>query len=149
MITKGQKRKFVPVERNYDGVQFGELRQQIEKPYNDEHDLLTKCFIEEMPYRNYGTIDALDEDGSPILDEDGKQVKLLSKEEFEQLHGLIFHCLSVRFHEENMKRSEDERYDEDSYRFVYNDGNVVADNVELAKKAIAEAKKLKFEHKHL
>jgi len=112
-----------PNERNYDNIQFAELRKQIEQPYNDLHDELSDCYYNKKPFRNYG---------------------MLIKEQFDTLHALIFDMLAVKFHDENMKRED--KYDENTYRYERDDtGKIVTDRYKRCKDNINELKQKGFE----
>lgn len=92
-------------ERNYEGVQFSELRQKIETQYTDLHDELSAAYYNKKPFREYG---------------------ILTKEKFEALHSLIFEMLAVKFHEENLKLPSKSKIDEAEYRYgVDADGNQI------------------------
>jgi hypothetical protein len=56
-------------KRNFDNVQFAEIRKVIDDKYNKIHDELSDCFYNHKPFREYG---------------------LLNKEQFDIIHGLIF-----------------------------------------------------------
>ena len=80
--------------RNYDGVQFEELRRKIDGPFNDLHDELSECFYDKKPFREYGILD---------------------QRTFDELHALVFHHYTVAFHEANMKQPPDKQYNEAEY----------------------------------
>ena len=86
-------------KRNYEGVQFGELRKRMEKPHTDAHDELSAAYYEKRPYKDRGILD---------------------KETFDKLHGLIELKRQVDFHEENMKLKASERIPLN----LYNSGDI-------------------------
>lgn len=55
--------------RNYEGIFLSELRQEVDEKYNLLHDELSDCYYNKKPFRNYG---------------------VLTQEQFDKLHGLIF-----------------------------------------------------------
>ena len=70
------EKRWVAPERNYEGIQFAELRHEIESRYNAVHDELTDCYYSGLPYKG----------------------RMLTKTEFDQLHAQIFDRLAVEFH---------------------------------------------------
>jgi hypothetical protein len=112
---------YIKPERNYEGVQFGELRKRIEEPYTDLHDELCEAYYDHKPFREYG---------------------VLNKELYDELHGLIFQLLAVKFHEENLKQPAEKRHSEDEYRYARDaKGNVLFDHLQIAKDQIEDKKK--------
>ena len=75
--------------RNYDNIQFAELRQNIEQKYNNLHDELSSCYYGKKPFRDMGILD---------------------KETFDKLHGLIFLELEVEFHDAHESLSQEKKY---------------------------------------
>ena len=105
-------------QRNFNGVQFEELRKEIDPKYNMVHDELSDCYYDKKPFRNYG---------------------VLTKEQFDKLHSLIFQKREVEFHDENLKRPE--KYDETKYNDITDkDGNVIGKKVDKAQEKIQELK---------
>ena len=105
-------------QRNFNGVQFEELRKEIDPKYNTVHDELSDCYYDKKPFRNYG---------------------VLTKEQFDKLHSLIFQKREVEFHDENLKRPE--KYDEAKYNDIKDkDGNVIGKKVDKAQEKIQELK---------
>ena len=60
---------FKKTERNFDNIQFAELRKKVDEKFNDVHDELSECYYDKKPFRTYG---------------------ILNKDTFDKLHGLIF-----------------------------------------------------------
>lgn len=111
---------FSNMKRNFDGVQFEELRKVIDAKYNAVHDELSDCFYNKKPFRTYGVLD---------------------KATFDKLHGLIFTQRDVEFHAENLKLPEEKRIPEAKYNEITDkDGTVVARKNEQAFQEIAKLK---------
>lgn len=70
-------------KRNFDGIQFEELRKVVDGKFNDVHDELSDCYYNRKPFREYGVLD---------------------KETFDGLHGLIWHLYDVALDDENTKQ---------------------------------------------
>lgn len=105
-------------ERNYTGIQFEKIRKTLDHKYNQTHDELSDCYYAGLPFRGYG---------------------VLTKEQFDKLHGLIFLKWEVEFHAENVKRGT--IYPADSYRYEKdNVGTIVADKVAAAAAQIEDLK---------
>lgn len=110
--------KYFNETRNFEKIQFEELRKQIDGKYNAIHDELSDCYYNKKPFRNYG---------------------VLTKEQFDKLHSLIFQKREVEFHSENLKRPE--KYDEAKYNDIKDkDGNVIGKKVDKAQEKIQELK---------
>lgn len=92
---------WIPPERNLDNIQYESLRKQIDKKYNDLHDELSDAFYNRKPFRG----------------------KLLNKEEFDRLHGLIFDLHFLEFHEKNLEQPESERIQVEKYNIDSDGGN--------------------------
>ena len=108
------------VYRNFKGVQFEELRKEIDPKYNTVHDELSDCYYNNTPFRGYG---------------------ILTKEKFDKLHSLIFQKREVEFHDENLKRPQGKQYDEKKYNDITDkDGSVIGKKVDIAKDKIQELK---------
>ena len=76
------------------------------------------CYYSKKPFRNYS---------------------VLTKEQFDKLHSLIFQKREVEFHSENLKRPE--KYDEAKYNDIKDkDGNVMGKKVAKAQEKIQELK---------
>lgn len=113
---------FKPIKRNWDKIQFSNLRKKVDKKFNDVHDELSACYYDKKPFRSYG---------------------ILSKEIFDKLHGLIFTMKEVEFHEENLKQLEKDRIPEEKYNEIKDKDNVVIDKSSV--KALKDIAKLKAE----
>ena len=106
------------IKRNFEGIQFAELRKVIDPKYNEVHDELTDCYRNKKPFKNYSVLD---------------------KETFDKLHGLIFHIRDVEFHEENLKRPEETKYPESKYNEIRDkNGNIIAKKNELSLQKISQ-----------
>ena len=88
---------FNNMNRNYNRIQFENLRRVIDHKYNQVHDELSDCYYNKKSFRTYG---------------------ILNKETFDKLHGLIFLERDIEFHSENMKRPENEKYPEEQYNNI-------------------------------
>lgn len=83
--------------RNWDRIQFEKLRRIIDPKFNQVHDELSDSFYDKKPFRSYG---------------------VLTQENFNKLHGLIFLKRDVEFHEENLKQLEKDRIPEKEYNDI-------------------------------
>lgn len=124
---------WTPPVRNFNGVQFSELRQTLDQKFNDVHDRLTKAYYDgEVFTQNDLTVDF------------GKMKKTdptVAKETFDKLHGLIFLIRDVAFHEANKARDVKSKIPAEQYNFIYdNDGVVIGRKSDVAS---AEIEKLK------
>jgi len=110
-----------PEKRNYDGVQFGEFRSTFDEKYNSIHDELSDCYYNGLPFRNYG---------------------ILTKEQFDKLHGLIFLKRDVDFDETNKKQPKEKQIPEERYNDASDNGEVplTRRKSDLAKQRILELK---------
>jgi hypothetical protein len=105
---------FSNMKRNFERVQFAELRKKIDGKYNAVHDELSDCYYNGKPFRTYGVLD---------------------KETFDKLHGLIFQMRDVKFHEENLKQLEKDKIPEEQYNeYKDEEGNTVKQNEKAAEK---------------
>ena len=93
------------ISRNYDNIQFADIRATIEQPFNNLHDELTNCYYK---YWKNGL-------SKPFKGYDVQATLEASKALFEELHGLIFHELSVAFHEYNKQLPKDKQIPEAAY----------------------------------
>jgi len=94
-----------PEVRNFDKIQFETLRKSVDDKFNAVHDELSDCFYNKKPFRSYG---------------------ILTKEQFDKLHGLIFQSYNVTFHAENLKQKKEDQILEDKYNNVYDKEGVLA-----------------------
>lgn len=77
-------RKYIRPQRNYDNIEHESVRRVADVEYNDLHDELSECYYEGKPFRDYG---------------------VLTKEQFDALHGLCFHHHAVAMWEEHAKQN--------------------------------------------
>jgi hypothetical protein len=111
---------WTPPVRNTTGIQFEALRGLVDKKFNDVHDELTKCYYDGTPFRTLG---------------------VLNKEQFDRLHGLIFHLRDVAFHVRNLLQLPAKRVPASEYNEIRNDAGVLTGTVsEKAAARIAELK---------
>ena len=111
--------KYVASERNYDSIQFEELRKQIDYTYSKAHDALSAAYYEEYEFvwngKNYGILD---------------------KETFDKLQTMLWARYEVLFHQENVKRGI---YSESDYNDILDkNGNIVGKKTDKALKRIQE-----------
>jgi len=118
---------YKPPVRNFDRVQFEEIRRSLDKRFNDAHDGLTAAYYDHWrngrsrPWQGY--------DVQPTNDE--------SKALFDKLHGLIFLLRDVAFHDANMSLPEAERYSEDAYRYDRDEqGQITRDRLQESQDSI-------------
>jgi len=111
--------EFFAPQRNLDSnIQNYDLRKTIDPPFNQVHDELSDAYYNKKPFRNYG---------------------VLTKEQFNKLHGLIFYLRDVKFNEENLRLSKDKQIPESQYDDILDDkGKVVGKKSEEAAKKIQE-----------
>lgn len=112
--------KVFNTSRNFNNVQFADLREQIDDQFNDLHDQLSDC------YYNYWQ----DGKSKPFIS-GGKSYDVQATPDesrvlFDKLHGLIFMHQEVRFHEENLKQPAENRIPEEKYNNILDEtGQVV------------------------
>jgi len=95
---------WTPKARNFDKVQFETLRKTMDAKFNTVHDELSDCYYNKKPFRTYG---------------------ILTKEQFDKLHGLIFHAYDVTFHIENLKQIKKNQIPVEKYNNIYGDAGIV------------------------
>lgn len=111
---------YLPPQRNFDNVQFEKLRKKIDTKFNDIHDELSDCYYGKKPFQSYG---------------------ILTKEQFDKLHGLIFLKRDVEFHKENLKQSAKDKIPEEKYNDINDsDGNIIGKKDEQAEEEIIKLK---------
>lgn len=99
---------FVPATRNFDGVQFEEIRLTLDDRINKLHDELSVAYYD---YWRQGR-------SQEFQGHDVQATPRESKELFDKLHGLIFTHYDRLFHETNMALPVNERIDEEKYDIV-------------------------------
>ena len=72
-------------QRNWEGIQFEEVRKKVDPKFNEIHDELSDCYYDKKPFRTYG---------------------ILTKEQFDKLHGLIFLLRDIALDKENEKQTQ-------------------------------------------
>ena len=92
-----------PPERNFDKIQFESLRRSVDAKFNQVHDELSDCFYNGKPFRTFG---------------------VLTKEQFDKLHGLIFLMRDVDFNKENLKLPKKDQISVEAYDWVDDVGTV-------------------------
>ena len=92
-------RKYIISERNFDRVQFEELRKKIDWKYNLAHDALSQAYYEGQEFiwkgYNYGVLD---------------------KVTFDKLQAMIWARYKIMFHQENLKQTNP--YPESEYNEI-------------------------------
>ena len=109
------------MQRNFDGIQFEEIRKKIDGKYNQMHDELSDCYYNKKPYQDYGILD---------------------KETFDKLHGAIFLNRDIEFHKENIASKTP--IPEEQYNVIYD-----KDGVEIGKKSEVATQQLSVLNKAL
>ncbi len=123
---------FRTTQRNYQRVQFGDIRKDFDKPYNRLADELSDA------YYNYWKKGK----SKPWQGYDVQPTPERSKELFDKLHGLIWHWYNVNFHKLNMSRPPEERIPEEKYNYVYgSNGKLLYKKSEHSMKVIEDLKK--------
>ena len=116
---------WTPTNRNRDGIQFADLRKNVDARFDAVHDELSDCYYNRKPFRSMG---------------------ILTKEQFDKLHGLIFHIRDVVFHRENLKLPVEEQVPEEKYNIIYNEnGTIVGRKTLQALTKIAALRKEGYE----
>ena len=106
--------------RNFTGIQFESIRKLVDDKINTIHDELSNCFYQGLPFRTFG---------------------VLTKTQFDRLHGLLFRIYDVLFHEENIKQPIAQQIPEAKYRYIYDAAGIVTlDKYTDAKQAILQLK---------
>ena len=130
-----------PSVRNYDGIQFEELRRTLDPEFDTLHDNLSSCYYNFWKFGN----------SKPFVVNakswDVQNTPAESKVLFDKLHGLVFHMRDVKFHSENMKRPKPKQYDENKYRYIRNElGEITKDRLQVSLDKIAIKMETKIEH---
>ncbi len=94
-MPKGKYIKDIP--RNWDGIEFEELRRKVDPLFNQLHDELSDCYYN---YWRYGKSKPFVVKGKVF---DVQETPEKSKELFDKLHGLIFHLHKLKLYQENEK----------------------------------------------
>jgi len=119
-------------QRNFDNIQFADLRKTVDQEFNLIHDELSDCYYN---YWKLGKSKSVDIDG---IIYDKKETIEESKAQFDKLHGFIFNLREVKFHQENKKLPEKERILEDKYRYEKDEkGNILRDKIQEAQDKIS------------
>lgn len=100
------------VKRNFEGVQFQTLREGLDGAFNALHDELTHCYEQGEAFQTYG---------------------VLSKEQFDKLHALIWHMYNLAFHAANMAQAPGDRIPEEDYNYLDLDKTVKKTDVSNAR----------------
>lgn len=116
--------------RNYDNIEFDEIRRAIDDKYNQAHDELSRAYYEKKPFVWRG-----------------KDYGILDKDTFDKLHGLIFLKRDVEFHEYNISLPPDKRIDEKKYNYIIDKKNniIIGKKDEIARQEIANLKNLNID----
>jgi len=102
-------KEWKPPERNWDNIQFGELRKLVDLKFNEAHDVLSGAYYGEKPFIWKG-----------------KDWGVLDKVFFDKLHSLIFHLRLLVFHQTNMELSLEKMIPEEEYNYIFDGkGNIV------------------------
>ncbi len=123
-----------PQNRNFDNVQFADLRKIVDKKFNDAHDELSDAYYNHWKKGDY----SVDFQGhSPAEGATLEQAKEL----FDKLHGLIFDIREVEFHKENLKQPAGKRIDEAKYNEEKDEQGNITKKHEKTQKKIDDLKK--------
>lgn len=125
--------KFVKsTNRNFDKIQFADLRKTVDQEFNSIHDELSDCYYN---YWKLGKSKSVEIDGVIY---DKKETIEESKAQFDKLHGFIFDLREVKFHQENQKLPEKERISEDEYRYEKDEkGSILNDKIQESQDKIS------------
>ena len=95
-------KEYKPSERNYEGIQFGSIRQKVDPDYNKVHDELSKAYYEKTPFRDTQVYkNLLLAEYSPL-----RNMGILDKETFDKLHGFIEMKRQIVFAEAHAEESK-------------------------------------------
>ena len=122
---------FVVTERNFDNIQFEELRRQIDDKFNQTADELSIAYYcywkydQSKPFQGYDVLPTLEE----------------NKAQFDKLHGLIWHHYTIAFHNGNQIQISEKRIPEEEYNFKYDEeGNFIGRRTDDASQRVLELK---------
>lgn len=131
-------KKWIAPKRNYTGIQFEELRRQVDPQFNRLHDELSDAYYN---YWRQGK-------SKPFQKYDLQATAEESKALFAELHGLIFQVRDVVFHETNKKQAIGKQISEDEYNPVQDlEKDPAKRRVNLAREAIKKCRQRGFEIK--
>lgn len=106
------------VERNFDNIQFANLRKSVDPQYNDFHDELSSAYYNGTVFKHPW----LKQWGYP-KEIDFGALKISNPVEaralFEEIHGLQDWERQKKFHDENIKLPEADRIPEEKYNIIY------------------------------
>ena len=125
--------------RNFDGIQFEQLRIKIDDRFNDLHDSLEEAY--------YGDRDAVTNlftpgtgwrngQSKPWHGFDVKPGLKNSQTQFDQLHGLIWTFYKLAFHEENQKETTPIPRSEYDHEFADDGVTIINSKVENARNSL-------------
>jgi len=101
------RKPYVPTERNFEGIQYAELRKTFDTSYNKIHDELSKAYYD---FWRFGESYPVVSDGKRF---DKKLTPEESKELFDNLHALLWCRYQASFHDEAVKTKLDKYSIED------------------------------------
>lgn len=116
-------------DRNFESIEFSELRKVVDPQFNACHDELSDCFYNkrEFIWR-------------------GKSYGILEKNQFDKIHGLIFLQRTLAFHAANQKQGQEKRIPEEKYNHNKNaEGQNCKRPTEAAAEEIQKLKQEKIE----
>lgn len=115
-----------PPDRNFDGVQHAEFRAAFDTKFNEVHDELTAAYYDGTPFRSVG---------------------VLTKEQYDGLHSLLWWYYDLKFHELNQRRPQAQRIPEAEYNVaeVAPGGTITLRKSEVAAIAVAQLEALGIE----
>ncbi len=99
---------WTPPVRNFDRVQFADLRKKVDPMINELHDSLTRAYYDYWRHGQSCPWQSFDVQATP------KESKVL----FDTLHGLIFEHHTRVFHEENQALPAKDRIPEEKYNEI-------------------------------
>lgn len=99
---------FEAARRNFDGVQFENLRRTLDHRLNQLHDELSAAYYDHWRQGKSQPFQSFDVQATP---EESKAL-------FDKLHALIFAHYDILFHEANLAQPVQDRIDEEKYDVV-------------------------------
>lgn len=118
---------YIAPYRNFDKIQFEELRKKIDWKYNQAHDALSQAYYE----------------GKPFIWQ-GKDWGILDKNTFEKLQSLLWTKYEIMFYTKNLKQTKP--YSESEFNEIRDrDGILIGRKSDMALDRILQLKAEGFE----
>lgn len=116
---------YKPAVRNYDNIQFADLRRVVDPQYGEFHDQLTAAYKDGGTFKHIWLKQwdyPMEIDFGALKATNSTEAKAL----FDELHALQDWKRQEKFHNENMKLSGTEHIPEEKYNIIRDiDGNII------------------------